>query len=42
MMREGIEALGKVKAKDNQGKGADQMLLEGDLRQLRPLHNAFI
>ena len=34
MMREGVEALGEVEAKDNQGKGANQMLLEGDLRQL--------
>ena len=41
MVGEGIEALRKVEAKDDQGKGADQMLLEGDLRQLRFLHNTF-
>ena len=41
MMGEGIEALSEVEAKDDQGKGAYQMLLEGDLRQLRFLHNTF-
>ena len=41
MMGEGIEALREVEAKDDQSKGANQMLLEGDLRQLRFLHNTF-
>ena len=41
MMGEGIESLSEVEAKDDQGKGADQMLLEGDLGQLRFLHNTF-
>ena len=41
MMGEGIEALREVEAKDDQGKGANQMLLERDLRQLRFLHNTF-
>ena len=41
MMGEGIEALREVEAKDDQSKGANQMLLEWDLRQLRFLHNTF-
>ena len=41
MMGEGIEALREVEAKDDQSKGANQMLLEGDLGQLRFLHNTF-
>ena len=41
MMGEGIEALREVEAKDDQSKGANQMLLEWDLRKLRFLHNTF-
>ena len=41
MMGEGIEALREVEAKDDQSKGANQMLLEWDLRQLGFLHNTF-
>ena len=39
MMREGIEALSEVKAENDEGKGADQLLLEGDLGELRSLQN---
>ena len=41
MVREGVEALRVVEAQNDKSKGTDQLLLEGNLRELRSLHISY-